>query len=543
MPARSRELGVACILFAVAAVALTWPVAASLGRAVPIDPGDPLFTSWLMAWGPEGLFFRTADLFHAPIFHPDPLALAFTENLLGLSIPLSPLWFAAGNPAASGGVALLVSFALNGFSAYVAARGLGASRTGGYVAGLVYAFAPYRLAQISHLHVEATFYIPLLVLAMFRLAERPSWRRGLLVGGLLAAQFWTSLNGGAVAALALGLLLPAMVWRTERGRRLRALGHLTIGGAAALVLVLPLLLPFQRARSTYGIQVQESELALYSADIQSFAIVPPWHRVLGEATAGLRPLDTWSEKALYPGMVAALLAAIGALRLRKRPGMLAGPFLLGAGSIVIAFGPSTAAGLRLPWGWAIDAAPFLTNLRVPSRAWILGLLALGWLAAFAFPLPRLYSAAVLALLVLDYIAVPVPTVEVPRVSPEYRLVASLDGAILELPALAVSRGFLFDPATINYETAAMYRQTAHWRPLANGYSSHLPAGYLALMREVSSFPDAASLEALRSRGVRWVVIHPTEVAGTRWEGVQGRLGDLPVRLRDRDLIVVEVPRR
>jgi len=53
----------------------------------------------------------------------------------------------------------------------------------------------------------------------------------------------------------------------------------------------------------------------------------------------------------------------------------------------------------------------------------------------------------------------------------------------------------------------MYYSTAHWRPLLNGYSGFSPASYHAILRELRDFPSARSLDYLRARGVRYLLVH------------------------------------
>src|SRR5260370_36059368 len=53
----------------------------------------------------------------------------------------------------------------------------------------------------------------------------------------------------------------------------------------------------------------------------------------------------------------------------------------------------------------------------------------------------------------------------------------------------------------------MYYSTFHWQHLLNGYSGFFPPSFNRLVIQLRSFPDAVSLEALRSRAARYVVIH------------------------------------
>ena len=53
----------------------------------------------------------------------------------------------------------------------------------------------------------------------------------------------------------------------------------------------------------------------------------------------------------------------------------------------------------------------------------------------------------------------------------------------------------------------MYYSTAHWRPLLNGYSGFSPASYHAILHELRDFPSARSLDYLKDRGVRYLLVH------------------------------------
>lgn len=53
----------------------------------------------------------------------------------------------------------------------------------------------------------------------------------------------------------------------------------------------------------------------------------------------------------------------------------------------------------------------------------------------------------------------------------------------------------------------MYFSMWHWRPLVNGYSGFIPASYDALLRGVSTFPDAPALQYLGGVGVTHIGLH------------------------------------
>jgi len=71
---------------------------------------------------------------------------------------------------------------------YILIMRLTHNRAAAFVAGLMYGFAPYHLAHAqAHMYLAAMQWLPLYLLALFGLDERPSLRRGLWWGLALAA--------------------------------------------------------------------------------------------------------------------------------------------------------------------------------------------------------------------------------------------------------------------------------------------------------------------------------------------------------------------
>jgi hypothetical protein len=57
------------------------------------------------------------------------------------------------------------------------------------------------------------------------------------------------------------------------------------------------------------------------------------------------------------------------------------------------------------------------------------------------------------------------------------------------------------------EAGYMYYSTLHWKPLANGYSSFVPASYRELAQKVGLLPDGDGFEALEALGISHIVVH------------------------------------
>jgi hypothetical protein len=67
------------------------------------------------------------------------------------------------------------------------------------------------------------------------------------------------------------------------------------------------------------------------------------------------------------------------------------------------------------------------------------------------------------------------------------------------------------------EAAYMYYSTRHWKPIANGYSSFVPASYDELAPKVRLLPEADGFELLERMGISHLVVH-TDLLVKRLEG-------------------------
>jgi len=85
------------------------------------------------------------------------------------------------------------------------------------------------------------------------------------------------------------------------------------------------------------------------------------------------------------------------------------------------------------------------------------------------------------------------------------------GPVVEVPVQVIGDG---GPmwAFARKEAVAMYRSTAHWRPLVNGYSSYWPAGFPERLKLVAALPEPGALAALRAAsGVEAILVRLPDV--------------------------------
>ena len=146
-----------------------------MSRDIPWDLGDSLLNAWILAWDADRLLrFLGGDVdairnfWNANIFYPEPLTLAYSEHLFAQAVQILPVYALTGNVILSYNLLFLSTFVLSGLGMYLFVREITGSARAGLVAGLIYAFAPYRVPQFSHLQVISSQWMPFVLYGLRR---------------------------------------------------------------------------------------------------------------------------------------------------------------------------------------------------------------------------------------------------------------------------------------------------------------------------------------------------------------------------------------
>ena len=575
------ELGVLAI-FLIAAAVVTWPVVQHLATSVPGNLTDSLENSYIFSWDAHALLHQPLHLFDANIFYPQRLTLAYSENVLGLAVFVAPLYWLTHNPILIVNVATIALYAVGGYTTYLLVRELGASRGPGVVAGMAFMAAPYRVLVVQHLTVLATHLMPLAFLLLLRIErevgaptsrarDTPSarWRLprlgrlALVLGLVVALAMWSSINGGFITLAGIAIWA---VWElaTQRGRAPRILVPSLAGVVLGLLLSLPVLIPYailHRMHPEFSHPL--GEVLGYSASPSDY-LVPPLitggpgaHSVYSTMTQhfGTKSSDPYFVKTgLFPGLfltlsyVVAACAAATALVRRRTRGSATGSkgwtphfalySLVALGGFVLTLGPRagrTPSGFPLPYDVLYRFVP-AGAIRVPVRFFILVLfgmaVAMGVVLAAARPaLRRVLVGLSLLAVAVDMVHAPFSIVHAPPITEVHRMTAQTTGGTLALPTMEWDSSGVVMISSIFRETIQEYLSTASFHPIVNGVGSLVPPFYIAEAAAVQDFPAPASMAAVKSWGVRSVMVETRLVAGTRWRDAAARLDRWPgVRL-------------
>ena len=508
------------VLYAIVCGVMVAPICNLAHLATASHGGDSRLIIWTLAWDNHAWLDRVPSLFDANIFYPAKEALAYSEHLYGISLLTLPLYALTRNPVLAYNLVWLLSFLLCALAAHALAWRHTRDHLAAAMAGLVFAFCFYRMHQgHGHLHVIWAFLIPISLIALERWVMELSWRWlgvfvAIVVLQALSSWYQAVLIFIANAIFMLWLLLAERA--VPRTRLPRLATQAAIGAIAALMVVAP----FARHYSGVLTSVSPREALGNSADVAGY-LVPPENTLAGQwlLARGVKgPRWIWGEQTVYLGLTAVLLAiagAMGSMWSADPPTRRLRFFVvLAIVAMALAAGPLRSEVAADAWKWSpfgiLARMPGVRLFRVPARFTVLTTLAVALLAAAGCATMHvrfgrlgrwLTVAAMLTFLVesrvVNFPGGGQPVVPIPEV---YKTLASLpSGAVVSLPDYA-GTDVAFEEADYQFFS------TAHWHPIANGFSREEPAGFRALMDRLKTFPAPASIDAMRETGIRYVVV-------------------------------------
>ena len=563
-PSSLDRPAVVFVLYLALTLVMTWPLVFGLTRDLPSDLGDPAFVSALLTWGSDhylrllgGDLRAVTHFWDAPWFYPEPLATAFSEHFLLHSLLTLPVYVASGNVILCYNLLFLATFTLSGFGMYLFVRELTGRPLAAFVAGIAFAFAPYRFGSMEHLQVLSSQWMPFVLYGFRRYFATRRTRP--LVGASLAllaqhlsSGYYMVFFGPFVALYVLAEIMVGRLWRD-----IRVWLQILAAGGAAILLTLPFAVPYLIVRNKYNSAKELQNLSLYAADLLGWVTASPRLTIWGGMQTFVK-----AEGYLFPGITILLLAIVGLIvgwravvskeaaskeatskePVSKEPASQGAKVaaVFGTAAVVLScwlsLGPQVQLATQptsIPAIYQIPYAfiPGFDVARVPARFAMITILGLATLAGLALARLEIRRRSLVvicgALILAEGAAFPLqvnrtwttyagellppetriyPATDMP---PVYRYLRSLDNAVVaHLPFGAPEREIQYD-----------YYAAMHGRRTVNGYSGAFPPTWLMRlgeMRNAATNPKAAQSRMFRD-GVTHLVIH----AGA-WTGDTGK---------------------
>jgi hypothetical protein len=485
-------------LFLALTVFFTWPQAIAMRTGI-VAHQDPLFSAWRLGWMSHALFTNPDNLFEGPILSPAHRTLAFSDAMLLQGVIAAPFIRLGASSLLMVNVLWFLSLIMSAGGMYLLARRLTGSTSAAIVAAVIFTFAPYRTEHNMHLELNWAQWIPLTLWALHRALTENRFASGVLAGVFIVLQLLSCIYYAMYLLLLLPLIGVASLLAYRRQYTWRPLAGFAVGGLIIAAVAAPYSAPYRANVRTVGTRA-EFEMKVWSATPSSFFATTPENLVYGRLTEDLGS----SEARDFPGAIAIVLLVIALLPPYNNPTRLI--YFLG-----LAFAVEATLGMN---GWLypilLRYIPPLAGLRAPGRMGIFVLVTLGVLAAYgmvrvqdwfrsgSIRLRRAVPVIVCCLLAVEYMTTPVLTRRLPTEPPSiYQWLGRLPR-----PTLVVEFPILHpDPLY-------MYFQTMHWQPMLNGYSGFRPASYIEMAARMErSFPDDRTVDELRRRGVRAIIVH------------------------------------
>jgi len=406
-------------------------------------------------------------------------------------------------------ISLIVSFVLSGVLTYAVTKHLTGNPWSGWLAGIAFAFTPYRMAHLmGHLNLMGTQWFPIYFWALCQINQRKQWSwKPVLVGalgiGLIALTsayyFYMTVLISVVFVTTL-LLLDYTALRTK----LFMLGMLVI---FSLPLVGMAMWPFLGVSGNY-VPRSLNEVRFWSASPLDFIMPPTKHFLWGGGTAKL-----WVESTLYLSWVMLVFAVAAVKDSQRRPLWIA-LMVSSCFAIVLALGVElrwrhdNPTEIWLPGRWLFDHLPLYDRMRVWMRYGVFAILFVSLLGGIGFAFwqtwvkhKTTWGMAALLLLGVDIYTGIQPLSEVkPRAVDVWLAQQYTSGAVIELP---------FDQALVGQNA---YYSLIHGKPTIGSFSS-LPTPQLRrIIPVLAQFPSDDSFRVMSELGVKWVVISASRYA-------------------------------
>lgn len=574
-PRHTKTIALVTVVYAALILAYSWPLPANL-RSVAHDPGDPILNAWILWWTTQAVPL-SAQWWNAPIFVPATGTLAFSEHLLGLAPVAAPLIALTGDALFGYNVTLLATYLFSALGGYFLGFTLTRRHDAAFIAGVAYAFAPYRLARLPHIQVLAGYWAPVCLAALHRYDRERATK-----WAALAAFAWLmqGLSNGYYLFFLMVLVALWLAWfavgRWSIAQFARVAGFFVVAG----LLIVPFLIGYKNIlQDTYGFHRGLEEIQRFSADIGALLnasqdlLLWGWLRALPKPEGELFPGITIVALALFVVFAARPLTTQGESPRRRWIRRT-----LGVISLLLMVGALLPASYG-PWRLTIGGVRLLSIARADRPLTLALFAALAWIAL----LPRVsgavsrrsplafYAFAAFAMWVFAWGPDPVffdgraiyqapygwlirlPAFEGLRVPARFWMMALV--CLSVLAALAVNRvngparrgvvaaaalGLLLDgwpaifrveaaperrpappgvafrldlPMDLDQDARALYQQTFEGVPLFNGFSGYFARHYYALGQLIAA-GDPRILQALSARGPVGVVIdHAADESG------------------------------
>jgi hypothetical protein len=378
------------LVYVTLAIIFTWPLAKNFQTAIvgQSDFTDGPFFLWNLWWVNKSILTGANPFFSTFIYFPAQAnltlhTLTLTSGLI--AIPLLQLM----NLVAAQNTIIIGSLVASALGTAVLVNYLTKSKIPAIISGVIFAFTPNIAGHLmaGHFNLAILWCIPLIVLFFIKTLREDSFTNPVVLGLLLAAQFYLDLQVGSAAMIILFIIF---LFNALSGFRK------TINlrkGFLYLLVVLPFILIFLAPYTHWTKEFWADRHVEETYNNGDFAIIfganplNPISWLKGDFNLLVKTMGSFRESAISLGRIAIIISVLSFAFFRKHLGDKAIFLTMAIVGIVLAAGPSfqfnnqISTNFHLPFYYLAKLPPFNIGV-VPTRYIIITTLALAVLAGY-----------------------------------------------------------------------------------------------------------------------------------------------------------------
>lgn len=482
--------------------------------------GVPNFYTWIVLWNCHCLeTLNFSQYWAGNAMYPYPFALAFSENMLGITPFAFPIWIITRNPVLTANLLSILLLWLTAILTFWFLKKLIGAPGPALVGALIFSLNPWVMKAFSlgRFHMLGLMWLPVILYA-----NREYWETGLkrylwMMGGFWFWTFAINMYLGIFLGIVLGFW--NLIWFfNEKGHfNRRKIIRWLVCVFLVWLLMVPLFLHYQQVATHTGmIRTLENQIQ-YSGPIWSWFTVSDenwlWGHTLKFLPVGER--DGIIENYMFPGFLVMGFFLFSFL-VKRMPAWLSSLRWTGLILFILSMGPY-ALGISwkipLPFQLLWYIYPPLQATRNPHRLSLFVVLIIAILAAYI--LKRFLKRKSLRISVVILICLVIGVESMSVAKSKRALERNYREFYRQLKTDDQSHTQIELPVNIHTDLRAMVSSVHHWNRLVNGVSGLWPPLQSQLEREMREFPSRHSIRLLQSLEVDRIVIHERYLARDR----------------------------
>ncbi|MFN8458636.1 MAG: hypothetical protein U0401_28945 [Anaerolineae bacterium] len=223
--------------------------------------------------------------------------------MLSTALLALPLQVFTAEPVAAYNLSLLLTFPLAAFGMYLLALRWTHQRHAAFIAGLIFAFNPYRFAAIAHIQLLTYHWLPFLILYLDLIlrpspppSSLPAFRSSFLTALFLTFQLLASWYLALYTLLIAGLFLLTSLWFNRSKLTRDGLMILFSSFLISFLLIVLLAWPYLPLLDDLRAARPLTQALSLAATPTDFAAATPFNRIFGPLSAILRTRSNFTEE-------------------------------------------------------------------------------------------------------------------------------------------------------------------------------------------------------------------------------------------------------